>query len=162
MWTTQRWGESWLIWCHSARTTSFKCWGWAGLNAWAYTSVRTSLGHLKPHSSWRGLSSGCTSWGGCGSLARCQKSRNFNSYTVESILISCITMWYKNASAVDHICLQRVVRTAEKIIRTPLPSLQSIYHHRAACILKDLTHPQHRLFTLLLSGWSFRSLPHCH
>ncbi|KAF3697988.1 hypothetical protein EXN66_Car013669 [Channa argus] len=52
--------------------------------------------------------------------------------------------------------LQRVVKTAQKITWTPLPSLQSIYHcrvhRRAASILKDPSLPQHGLFTLLPSG----------
>uniref|UniRef100_A0AAZ1XMU1 Serine protease n=1 Tax=Oreochromis aureus TaxID=47969 RepID=A0AAZ1XMU1_OREAU len=53
-----------------------------------------------------------------------------------------------------------MITTAEKITRSPLPSLQSIYNHRvqrrAASILKDPTHPQHRLFTLLPSRRRFR------
>ena len=62
----------------------------------------------------------------------------------------------------DRKCLQRVVKTAEKITRTPLPSLQSIYHHRvhrrAASILKEPAHPQHGLFTLLPSGRRYISV----
>jgi hypothetical protein len=47
--------------------------------------------------------------------------RNFYSCIVESIWTGCITVWY--GSALDRRRLQRVVKTAEKIIRTPLPSL---------------------------------------
>ncbi len=86
---------------------------------------------------------------------------NFYSCVVESVLTSCITVWYGSTTVRDRKHLQRVVKTAEKIIRTPLPSLQAIYHRRvhrrAAAILKDPTHPQHGLFTLLLSGWRYRS-----
>ncbi|KAI3368018.1 hypothetical protein L3Q82_026843 [Scortum barcoo] len=57
--------------------------------------------------------------------------------------------------------LQSVVRTAERIVRAPLPSLQHIYHrrvHRKACsIIKDPSHPQHTLFSLLPSGRKYRS-----
>lgn len=87
---------------------------------------------------------------------------NFYSCIVESILTSCITVWYGSATEMDRKCLQRVVKTAEKIIRTPLPPLQTIYHHRvqrrAASITKDPTHPQHGLFTLLPSGRRHRSV----
>ncbi|MCI4385498.1 hypothetical protein PGIGA_G00051260 [Pangasianodon gigas] len=81
---------------------------------------------------------------------------NFYSCVVESVLTSCITVWYGSTTVRDRKRLQRVVRTAEKIIRTTLPSLQTIYHRRvhrrAASILKDPNHPQHGLFTLLPSG----------
>ncbi|KAI3367589.1 hypothetical protein L3Q82_026435 [Scortum barcoo] len=62
--------------------------------------------------------------------------RTFYTAIIESILTSCITVWYGNSTAVDHKHLQRVVRTADKIIRVPLPSVQDIYHrrvHRRAC-----------------------------
>ena len=88
--------------------------------------------------------------------------RNFYSCIVESILTGCIAVCYGSTSALDRRRLQRVVKTAERIIRTPLPSLQSIYHcrvhRRAATILKDPTHPQHGLFTLLPSGRRYRSM----
>ena len=61
---------------------------------------------------------------------------NFCCCIVESILTGCITVWYGSCFG-----LQRVVKTAEMISWTPLPSLQSIYHHRvhrrATSILKD-------------------------
>ncbi len=87
---------------------------------------------------------------------------NFYNCIVESILTSCITVWYGSTTVMDRKRLQRVVKTVEKITRTPLPSLQSIYHRRvhrrAASILKDPTHPQHGLFTLLPSGRRYRSV----
>ena len=87
---------------------------------------------------------------------------NFYSCIVESILTSCITVWYGSITAMDRKRLQRVVKNAQRITRTPLPSLQSIYHRRvhrrAASIIKDSTHPQHKLFTLLPSGRRYRSV----
>uniref|UniRef100_A0A8C8DGK4 Reverse transcriptase domain-containing protein n=1 Tax=Oryzias sinensis TaxID=183150 RepID=A0A8C8DGK4_9TELE len=87
---------------------------------------------------------------------------NFYSCMVESILTSCITVWYGSSTAMDRKRLQRVVKTASKITRTPLPSLQSIYKRRvcrrAASIVKDPTHPQRGLFTLLPSGRRYRSV----
>ncbi|KAK2899391.1 hypothetical protein Q8A73_012520 [Channa argus] len=87
---------------------------------------------------------------------------NFYSCVIESVLTNCITVWYSSTTVMDRKRLQRVVKTEQKITRTPLPSLQSIYHHRvhrrAASILKDPSHPQHGLFTLLPSGWRYRSV----
>jgi len=88
--------------------------------------------------------------------------RNFYSCVVESILTSCITVWYDSATVMDRKRLQRVVKTAERIIRTPIPSLQSIYnrrvHRRAVAIIKNPTHPQHGLVTLLPSGCRYISV----
>ncbi|KAI4888759.1 hypothetical protein NFI96_007105 [Prochilodus magdalenae] len=80
---------------------------------------------------------------------------NFYSCIIESILTSCITVWYGSTTVKDRKRLQRVVKTATKITKMAQPSLQSIYnlrvHRRAASIIKDPTHPQHGLFTLLPS-----------
>lgn len=85
---------------------------------------------------------------------------NFYSYIVESVLTSCINMRYDNTNAVDRKCLQRVVKTAEKITRTRLPSLQSIYHFRvhSSRLHPQRPHPQHGLFTFLPSGQRYRSV----
>ncbi len=62
----------------------------------------------------------------------------------------------------DCKALQRVVRLAERISGSALPSLQDIYikrcKSRAAKILKDSTHPGNHLFCLLPSGRRFRSM----
>ncbi|KAK0138960.1 hypothetical protein N1851_024504 [Merluccius polli] len=67
---------------------------------------------------------------------------NFYNCIVESKLTNCITVWYGSTTAMDCIRLQRMVETAEKITRTPLPSAEHFH------ILKDPTHPQHGPFTL--------------
>ncbi|KAK3553785.1 hypothetical protein QTP70_011155 [Hemibagrus guttatus] len=54
--------------------------------------------------------------------------------TIESILSSCITAWFGNCTVSDRKILQRIVRTAEKIIRVSLPSITDIYSTR--CIRK--------------------------
>ncbi|KAI4878794.1 hypothetical protein NFI96_009235 [Prochilodus magdalenae] len=78
--------------------------------------------------------------------------------TIESILSSCITAWFGNCTASDRKSLQRVVRTAEKIIGVSLPTITDIYTTRcirkATSIVDDHTHPSHTLFTLLPSGKS--------
>ncbi len=62
----------------------------------------------------------------------------------------------------DCKALQRVVRLAERISGSTLPSLQDIYlkrcKSRAAKIIKDSNHPGSHLFRLLPSGKRFRSM----
>uniref|UniRef100_A0AAZ3Q103 Alkylated DNA repair protein AlkB homologue 8 N-terminal domain-containing protein n=1 Tax=Oncorhynchus tshawytscha TaxID=74940 RepID=A0AAZ3Q103_ONCTS len=78
------------------------------------------------------------------------------SCTIESLLTGCITGWYGNCSASDHKALQRVVRTAQYIIGAKLPAIHDLYTKRCQRktqkIVKDSSHPSHRLFSLL---------PHC-
>ncbi|KAK3571042.1 hypothetical protein QTP86_001294 [Hemibagrus guttatus] len=82
--------------------------------------------------------------------------------TIESILSSCITAWFGNCTVSDRKTLQRIVRTAEKIIRVSLPSITDIYSTRcirkANSIVDDPTHPSHTLFTLLPSGKRYGSI----
>ncbi len=82
--------------------------------------------------------------------------------TIESVLISCITVWYGNCSAADRKTLQRTVNTAAKIIGSPLPSILDIFltrgPNKANSIVKDPTHPSHSLFQLLPSGRRYRSI----
>ncbi|KAI4905258.1 hypothetical protein NFI96_004829 [Prochilodus magdalenae] len=82
--------------------------------------------------------------------------------TIESILSSCITAWFGNCTASDRKSLQRVVRTAEKIIGVSLPTITDIYTTRCirktTSIVDDHTHPSHTLFTLLPSGKRYRSI----
>ncbi|KAK1789922.1 hypothetical protein P4O66_002251 [Electrophorus voltai] len=88
--------------------------------------------------------------------------RNFYTCTIESILTGNITVWFGNSTKQDRQVLQRVVHSAERITHTELPDLQSIYYKRcqtkARRIVKDPTHPNNRLFSLLKSGKYFRSL----
>ncbi len=72
------------------------------------------------------------------------------------------TAWYGNSTAGNRRALQRVVRTARHIVGGELPSLQDIYTRRctrkARRIIKDSSHPSHRLLSLLPSGRRFRSI----
>ncbi len=52
------------------------------------------------------------------------------SGTIESVLTQCISVWYGNSSSQDCKALQRVVRLAERISGSALPSLQDIYLKR--------------------------------
>ncbi|KAK1784721.1 hypothetical protein P4O66_003400 [Electrophorus voltai] len=79
--------------------------------------------------------------------------RNVYTCTIESILMGNITVWFGNSTKQDRQALQRVVRSAECITHTELPDLQTIYYKwcqtKARRIVKDLTHPKNRLFSLL-------------
>ncbi|KAK3544360.1 hypothetical protein QTP86_009170 [Hemibagrus guttatus] len=76
--------------------------------------------------------------------------------TIESILSSCITACFGNRTVSDRKTLQRIVRTAEKIIGVSLPSITDMYTvhciRKANSIVDDPTHPSHTCFTLLPSG----------
>ena len=87
---------------------------------------------------------------------------NFYRCTVESILTNSITVWFGNCTVQKRKALQRVIKTAQYICGTAFPSLQDIYKtrvtKRAHNIIKDTTHPQRILFTLLPSGRRYRSM----
>ncbi len=86
--------------------------------------------------------------------------KTFYSGAIESVLTQCISVW--NSSNQDCKALQRVVRLAERISGSTLPSLQDIYlkrcKSRTAKIIKDSNHPGNHLFRLLPSGKRFRSM----
>ncbi len=88
--------------------------------------------------------------------------KTFYSGAIESVLTQCISVWYGNASNQDCKALQRVVRLAEHILGSALPSLQDIYlkrcKSRAAKIIKDSKQPGNHLFILLPSGKRFGSM----
>ncbi len=88
--------------------------------------------------------------------------KTFYSGAIESVLTQCISVWYGNASNQDCKALQRVVRLAERISGSALPSLQDIYlkryKSRAAKIIKDSNHPSNSLFFVLPSGKRFHSM----
>ena len=69
--------------------------------------------------------------------------------------MGCITAWYGNYTARNCRALQRVVRSAQRIIEGKLPALQDTYitrfHRKAKKIIKDNNHPSHCLFTPLSS-----------
>ncbi len=88
--------------------------------------------------------------------------KTFYSGAIESVLTQCISVWHSNATNQDCKALQRVVRLAERISGSALPSLQDIYlkrcKSRAAKITKDSNHPGNHLFILPPSGKRFRSM----
>ncbi len=87
--------------------------------------------------------------------------KRFYSAIIESVLCSSISVWFGSATKTDIRRLQRTVRTAERIIGAPLPSLQELYtsrvRKRAKKVTLDPSHPAHSLFELLPSGRRYRS-----
>ncbi|KAK9537447.1 hypothetical protein VZT92_005063 [Zoarces viviparus] len=87
---------------------------------------------------------------------------HFYRAIIESILCSSITVWYAAATAKDKGRLQRVIRSAEKVIGCNLPSLQDLFASRtlkrARKIVADPSHPGHDLFVPLPSGRRLRSI----
>ncbi len=88
--------------------------------------------------------------------------KQFYSAIIESVLCTSITVWFSSATKSDLRRLRRVVRTAERIIGTTLPTLQELYlsrvSKRAGKITLDPSHPAHSLFELLPSGRPYRAL----
>ncbi|KAK3525134.1 hypothetical protein QTP86_017771, partial [Hemibagrus guttatus] len=86
---------------------------------------------------------------------------HFFSAVIESVLCTSITVWFGSATKSDMRRLQRTVRTAERIIGAPLPTLQELYtsrvRKRALKITLDPSHPGHILFDLLPSGRRYRA-----
>ncbi len=73
-------------------------------------------------------------------------------YSAIIVLCTSITVWFSSATKSDLRRLRRLVRTAERIIGTTLPSLQELYSSmskRAGKITLDPSHPAHSLFELL-------------
>ncbi len=90
--------------------------------------------------------------------------KQFYFAIIESVLCTSITVWFSSATKSDLRRLRRVVRTAERIIGTTLPTLQELYlsrvSKRAGKITLDPSHPAHSLFELLPSGRRYRASEH--
>ncbi len=88
--------------------------------------------------------------------------KQFYSAIIESVLCTSIIVWFSSATKSDLRRLQRIDRTAERIIGTTIPTLQELYSSRmskrAGKITLDPSHPAHSLFELLPSGWRYRAL----
>ncbi|KAI2665131.1 RNA-directed DNA polymerase from mobile element jockey [Labeo rohita] len=88
--------------------------------------------------------------------------KQFYSAVTESVLCTSITVWFSSATKSDTRRLQTTVRTAQRIIGAPLPTLlQELYtsrvRKRAQKITLDPSHPCDPLFELLPSGWRYRA-----
>ena len=87
---------------------------------------------------------------------------NFYRAVIESVLTFSITVWFGSITQKETLRLNRVVKTASRIIGRDLPSLEILYQHsllgRATLISQDSSHPAHDLFEPLPSSRRFRSI----
>ncbi len=80
--------------------------------------------------------------------------KTFYSGAIESVLTQCISVWYGNVSNQDGKALQRVVRLAESISGSALPSLQDIYLKHSIVFEPELLKSSKTQITLV-TGSSF-------
>ncbi|KAK2185363.1 hypothetical protein NP493_239g07019 [Ridgeia piscesae] len=87
---------------------------------------------------------------------------NFSRAVIESVLIFSITVWFGSITQKETLRLNRVVKTASRIIGTDLLSLEILYQQRllgrASLISHDSSHPAHGLYERLPSSRRFRSI----
>ncbi|KAI5102149.1 gastrula zinc finger protein XlCGF28.1-like [Silurus meridionalis] len=86
---------------------------------------------------------------------------SFYRCIIESILTNSITVWYGGSTVCELKALQRV-KPAQRITGTQLPATEHLHHGRRLCrahnIIKDSSHPSHKLFNLLPSRRRYRNL----
>ncbi|KAK0147964.1 hypothetical protein N1851_012331 [Merluccius polli] len=79
----------------------------------------------------------------------CQPLTQAYRCLVESVLTGGITVWYGNTT-VKEKALQRIIKTAQRIIGAELPSMDTLYtihcRNKIKSILQDPHHPSHTLF----------------
>ncbi|KAK7089637.1 hypothetical protein V1264_024159 [Littorina saxatilis] len=73
-----------------------------------------------------------------------------------------MTVWYSSATQKEKTDLQKIVKTAARVIGCDLPSLDSLFSARVVKksqnIIHDPTHPAFCLFQPLPSGRQFRAI----
>ncbi|KAI3354709.1 hypothetical protein L3Q82_019204 [Scortum barcoo] len=121
------------------------------------TVIGLITGDLTRRPTERSQTAGSSSSAGCGGSTWTQGSSAASTgCTIESILTGCITAWYSSCTTLNRKALQRVVKAAQHITRTELPSMEDLYTQRcrrnATKIIKDPSHPSYKLFCLLPSG----------
>ncbi len=130
------WTALWLQWSHS--------------DSWAPQFLRTWSGTLTLSPWWKRPSWGCTSFTSWGS-STCHRSC-WNSSTPPSFNLSSV--WFSSATKSDLRRLRRVVRTAELIIGTTLPTLQELYSSRVSKRAGQITLDPSHLTSSTLSLWT--------
>ena len=83
----------------------------------------------------------------------------FYTAIIEPILTSSITVCFAASTAKDKGRLQRIIRSAEKVIGWDLPALLDLFHSRASKRAgKIIADPSHPGFQRLPSGKRFRAI----
>lgn len=88
---------------------------------------------------------------------------NFYYCVIESVLTSCITVWFGNLTLKEKKALNKVVRSASRTIGCTLPLLEVTYKarllNRALKLVNDASgHPAGAFFKMLPSGRRYRSV----
>ena len=87
---------------------------------------------------------------------------NFYRAVIESVLTFSISVWFGSITQKETLRLNRVVKTASRIIGRDLPSHEILYQQRllgrATLISQDTSHPAHDPFEPLPSSRRFRSI----
>ena len=85
----------------------------------------------------------------------------FYRAVIESVLTLAVTVWFGNIAVDDRSKLDKVVKTASRIIGRPLTPLDEVYRKgtlkRVNSIIKDAYHPVNELFVKMRK--LYRSLP---
>jgi len=85
---------------------------------------------------------------------------SFYRTSIESILTYCMCAWYSSCTVAHRKALQEVINNAQKIVGSPLPTLEELHSSRclkkARNIIKDTHHPG--LCELLPPGRRYRSV----
>lgn len=89
--------------------------------------------------------------------------RLFYASVIESVVIFAIIVWFRGASFSDKRYLNRVRKTAERIIGSHVESFENLYNTRvlkkAKAIMADTSHPLYNLYVPLPSGRRIRTVP---
>lgn len=151
------WGRQRRLWWTSGRTllttshwlSAARLWTEsAALNSWGCISQKISPWPLTLHHSPRRPNSTSTFYTIWEQVSLHPSSPHSN----ESVLISCITVWYGNCSAADNT-VDSEHSCKDHLCPSPLSS-------KITSIVKNPIHPSHSLFQLLPSGrgyWSIRA-----
>uniref|UniRef100_A0A8C1WEF3 Reverse transcriptase domain-containing protein n=1 Tax=Cyprinus carpio TaxID=7962 RepID=A0A8C1WEF3_CYPCA len=87
---------------------------------------------------------------------------SFYNCAIHSVLTYGLLVSFSSCTVAEQQMIQRVVKTAGKIIETVLPEVSTVSTscclRRTRNIIKDRFHPTHSLFHLLPSGRRYRSL----
>ena len=87
---------------------------------------------------------------------------NLYRSVIESILTFSIIVWFDGITGKQKLQLNRIVKTASKIVGCSLPTLEDIHvqrvKKRSEKIIEDASHPANHLFELLPSGRRYRTL----
>lgn len=122
-----------------------------------FKSARTRYGLLTTNF---GGSTSCGAWKEQSYHNSCWWLLQVHHRVSDHKLHHCVALWLHLGE--QEAALQRIIKTAQRITGTQLPSLEEIHQARCSCRaekkIKDPTHPGYKLLTPLPSGRCYRTL----